>query len=395
MPHITDTDALVAEGILTAEHARIIKARSRQTMIALAINTLLAGGVAAAALGLVVLLADAAAVAATGAVFLAVGVAILGRGGAAYRMFGNAAALIGAGMLTAGATIELIDSYARSASAALLVLGAGIGLSAGAVIRHGPKAMRFAAGAVVLMGGAMHLAGLYFGLSEAGVMGVLVPFAHFYTAVLVAVVGWLIDVRAVTALAIVPFAQMLDTSTFYFHAAYVFYSPEPTLSIVQMAVLVAVCVWVMVRMPDRIGRHAGILAIMGVIVGNLCFLVGSLWGDVVGLTYWDAAHPYLDGTDWDARDAAQDAFAARTLVISDHVFAVVWAVVLAAAAIWSAHANRRGLFNASITFGAIHAYTQAFESFGDEPLAYVIGGLATIPLAWGVWQLNNRFGESA
>ena len=35
------------------------------------------------------------------------------------------------------------------------------------------------------------------------------------------------DVRLVTALAIVLFAQILDTGTFYF-GAYVFYSPEQT-----------------------------------------------------------------------------------------------------------------------------------------------------------------------
>ncbi len=40
-------------------------------------------------------------------------------------------------------------------------------------------------------------------------------------------------------------------------------------------------------------------------------------------------------------------------------------------------------------FLAIHAYTQFFESFADEPLAYAIGGLVAIPLAWGMWRLNR------
>ena len=66
-------------------------------------------------------------------------------------------------------------------------------------------------------------------------------------------------------------------------------------------------------------------------------------------------------------------------------------MLLIIAAAWSAHTNRRGIFNASMTFGAIHAYTQVFETFYDEPLAYVVGGLAAIPLAWGLWRLNNRF----
>ena len=47
------------------------------------------------------------------------------------------------------------------------------------------------------------------------------------------------------------------------------------------------------------------------------------------------------------------------------------------------------MFNTALTFAGIHAYTQLFETFGDEPLAYVIGGLAAIPLAWGLWRLDG------
>ncbi|MBT8411759.1 MAG: hypothetical protein KJP02_08180, partial [Octadecabacter sp.] len=84
-------------------------------------------------------------------------------------------------------------------------------------------------------------------------------------------------------------------------------------------------------------------------------------------------------------------FEASAITISANVYSIVWALLLALAAAWSAHTNRRGVFNAAMTFGAIHAYTQAFESFYDEPLAYVIGGLAAIPLAWGLWRLNDLF----
>ena len=59
--------------------------------------------------------------------------------------------------------------------------------------------------------------------------------------------------------------------------------------------------------------------------------------------------------------------------------------------VWAAHGANRGLFNTAMTFAAIHAYTQLFESFGDEPLVYVIGGLSAIPLAWGMWRANAYF----
>lgn len=393
MQYLANVDGLMAEGVLTAEQGLIIKARSRQAMVALAINTLLTGGIAAAALGLVMFLASAIAVAITGALFLAAGVAILRGGNPLYRMFGNAGSLIGAAMLAGGATLELVSSATPAvASLALLVLGAAAALVAGRALVAGPAGLRFIAGSVLLMGSAMHLGGLGIGVTE---FGTALPLAYLYTTVVIAAVGVLVDVRAVTAVAIAPFAQLLDTGTAYFHAAYVFYSPEPTLSILQMALLVAGCLWIAARFPPRIGRHAGILAIMGFIVANLCFLVGSLWGDVVGESFWNIAAFLPEGADYETREAVRDAFAARALVISEHVFAVVWAAVLAGAAVWAAHRNRRGLFNAAITFAAIHAYTQFFESFGIYPLAYVIGGLAAIPLAWGVWRLNDRFREAS
>lgn len=131
---------------------------------------------------------------------------------------------------------------------------------------------------------------------------------------------------------------------------------------------------------------------MAFITANLCFLVGSLWGDVVGSDIWGPGRfRWQDGADYDSYSAARDAFAASALTISANVYSIVWAVVLVAAAAWAAQTNRRGVFNAAMTFGAIHAYTQAFETFYDEPLAYVIGGLAAIPLAWGLWRLNARF----
>ena len=81
-------------------------------------------------------------------------------------------------------------------------------------------------------------------------------------------------------------------------------------------------------------------------------------------------------------------------MIHEHVYSIIWAIALGALIIWSAFSNRRGLFNAGMTMAGIHAYTQMFETFYDEPLAYVIGGLVAIPLAFGLWRLNTIwFGE--
>lgn len=391
MAHVIQTEALVEEGVITSDQGDIIARRSRQVMVSLVINSVLCFGIIAAAAGFIGLLADALAVAIVGGLFLGIGATILVKATDLYRMFGTASALIGAGMLTGGASIEILDIFGeQSGGLALMVLGLVGALAAALFNRVGPEHTGFLTGSLLLMTGAMHIGGLYLWAGSADISGIAVPMLHFYVASAIFAAGVFIDVRFITALAIVPFAQMLDTGTFYFHAMYAFYSPETTLSIVQLAVAMAICVAVAGLLTDRYRRHTHMFGIMAFIVANLCFLVGSLWGDVVGSHIWGPGfRDYSD--DYQTYRDAVDAFEASTLVISEHMYSIVWAILLILAAFWSAQTNRRGIFNAAMTFGAIHAYTQAFETFYDEPLAYVIGGLAAIPLAWGLWRLNDQF----
>ena len=390
MHAIADTERLVADGIITADQAKTIETRARETMVYLAINSILCFGIIAATGGLIAYLGTPVSVAVTGFLFLGVGLLVLGKGSEMYRMFGNAAALIGAGMLIGGASFELMDKYESLAGPVMVVGGLAIGLVAAWFLKAGRSAPRFVTGAIMLMGLAMHHGGLIFLLQHNGVAGWPVSLFYLYATATIVAAGWLTDVRVVTALAIAPFAQALDTGTFYFHAAYVFYSPESTLSIIQMALLVALCIWVAAHRPERTARHARVLAVMAFIVANLCALVGSLWGDVIGESVWGPGYSKI-GTDqtWEEWRAAQDAFRETAIFISANVYSVLWAVALAAIILWAANKTQRGLFNAALTFAGIHAYTQMFENFGEQPLAWVIGGLAAIPLAWGMWRLDQ------
>ena len=393
MAHVIQTEALVQEGVISSDQGAIIASRSRQVMVSLAINAVLCFAIIAAAAGFIGLLADALAVAIVGGLFLAVGATILVKTTDIYRMFGTASALIGAGMLSGGASIEILDKIGEGTGGLILM---GLGLVASlvtvAVHRMGTAHTGFLTGSILLMTGAMHIGGLYFWAGSADLGGYAIPMVHFYVAAVTFVVGMFIDVRFVSALAIIPFAQMLDTGTFYWSAMYAFYSPETTLSILQLLIAMGLCIAVSGALPDRYRRHSHMFGIMAFIVANLCFLVGSLFGDVVGQTIWGpgTSSYRFDGT-YEEYRAARDAFEASTLVIHEHVYSIVWAILLIIAAFWAAHTNRRGIFNAAMTFGAIHAYTQVFETFYDEPLAYVIGGLAAIPLAWGLWRLNDGF----
>ena len=388
MYYVADTGALVRDGVLDESQAEVIHARAREAMVALSLNTLLVFGIIAATLGLVFWLASPLGVAIFGVLAIAAGVAILVKGSELYRMFGNASALIGAGMLAAGAGLELVDKYEGVATPMMIALGAGMTAIAGYAFTKAAPHLRFATGAVTLMGVALTIGGIYFGATFYEVSGLALPAIHLLVFAMLVAAGLFVDLRLVTALAIVPFSQALETGTFYYHAMYAFYSPEPTFSILQMGALIAACLWLGHKAAPRVKRQTGILAIMAFVVANLCFLVGSLWGDVLGETMWG---PVYESQGYDVYAAERDAFRAAAIHISEHVFSIVWAVLLAGAAFWAAMGNKRGLFNTAITFGGIHAYTQMFESFGDEPLAYVIGGLAAIPLAWGLWRLNDRF----
>ncbi|WP_368185300.1 hypothetical protein [Aestuariibius sp. HNIBRBA575] len=390
MTHVIQTETLVGEGVLTQAQADIIKSRSRDLMTGLIINALLCGGIIAAAMGFVAWLADPFVVAISGAAFLGLGVFIL-RGRDMLHMFGQASALIGAGMLGVGGAIEAFNQLPDE-DAGLLLTGAG-GLATlvfGYLFFKTRQSGRFVMGAIMLLAAGIHLFG--FGTITSLAEDPSMIFLNIYATILVFGLGMFVNVRFLTALAIIPFAQILETSTTYWHAAYVFYSPEPTLTILQMTALMLVCLILAPHLNERYRRHTGQIAIMAFIVANLSFLVGSLFGDHVGQTLWGPIRNDMNWSDW--HDAI-DVWQANAFEITEHVYSIIWAIGLIGIAIFAALTTRRGFFNAALTFGAIHAYTQMFESFYNQPLAYVIGGLAAIPLAWSIWRLNGWFSSRA
>ncbi|MEO1679663.1 MAG: hypothetical protein AAFU80_16090 [Pseudomonadota bacterium] len=394
MYYVADADRLLREGVLSETQIDVLRAQARETMMKLGINTLLTGGIIAATLGLIFWLAAPLPVALIGMLGLLGGLAALWKGGETLRFFGNAATLIGAGLLLGGAGFELVGKYQAIAGPTMLALGGAVATLFGLAYRSPRLTSRFACGSICLMGVALHLSGLAFLAEHNYWTGWPLAMSSLYAAIAVAAAGIVTNVRAVTALAIVPFAQVLSTSTSYWHAAYAFYSPESTLTILQMSLLTAAGIWAAAKLPERIGRHGAILAIMAAIVANLAALVGSLWGDRVGEYLWGPGYYRWRRQEWESYDAyaaARDAFYEAALYIPEGVYSVLWAIALAAAIFYAAHTARRGLFNTAVTFAGIHAYTQMFESFGDEPLAFVVGGLAAIPLAWGLWQLDQRW----
>ncbi|MCT4557956.1 MAG: hypothetical protein N4A61_07850 [Pelagimonas sp.] len=394
MAILVDTQQLLREERISQDLSDLMHERSRALMVSLAINAILTFGILCATGGLIFWLASPVPVAVVGAALLALGYGISARASDTYAMFGSAALLIGAGMLIGGASLELVSTYPDIAGPIMIPAGALVAWISDRALQTGGVTGPFVQGSVLLMGLAAHLTGLGHMIYLAELGGWVPPLFYLYASAALALAGWRIDVRLITALAIIPFAQALDTGTFYFHAAYVFYSPESTLSILQLSGLVALMIWLSPRLTERHARHSRTLGTLGLIVANLCALVGSLWGDWVGETIWGpGASRWRSDMDYDTWNAARDTYRETALFLSDSAYTIGWAVILMALIAWSAMRNHRAVFNTSLTFAGIHAYTQVFESFYDQPLAYVLGGLAAIPLAWGIWQLDQKMSQ--
>ena len=391
MQWLVDIDAAVADGTFTADAGGELKRRARAAMVAYAINLALFGGVVMVIGGAAAWLEDRRALAALGAALAAAGSLALVRGGPGARLVANATALIGA-TLALGAFASLMFE----GRAERVFVGTAIGLPAIALgwtmRRSAPETLSVLGGWILLLGAGVHVAGVLTTESELG----LEWLALLYAGAVVIACGAILDVRFVTATAMVPLAAALSSRTFYEHASYGVAIYEATLTILQMSLIAALALVVSLRFAERLARHARILGQLALIWANMAFWIGSLWGDWVGFYLWGprwkAVTAGLEG--WRSRReawrAAVDAFEAQTLVIPADAFAAIWALGILAVGAWGALTARRAVLNISVTFGAIHFYTQYFERLEATPEAVIIAGVIAILAAWALWAFNRR-----
>lgn len=386
MTHVVDIEGLRADGWLDERQAREIVRRSRAAMVGLAINSVLIAGILLATTGLVFWLSDALAVAVAGSAFLAVGLFFLSKAKPDFRMFGNAASVLGAGMLLGGLAIEMMRAHVELADPVLIVTGAAVGGLSALGVHKGPPNARFAAGTILLMGVALHLYGL--GNAMAGLPAGLRAPLFLYAAALIAAAGVFLDVRLVTAFAILPLTGMLGVKDGHVEFGFLFSLTEETLTILMMAGVAALSLFVSPGRAPRERRHALTLAMLALITVNLCFLLGSWLGDGVGQLFlerpvWD------DALGLEVNREALRTYGRGLFFIPEEMFIVTWTVVLVATAFWAGRRSQRGVFNTAIVFGAIHLATQVLEDRWDEPAAWALIGLALIPLAWSMWRVNQ------
>jgi hypothetical protein len=308
-----DISKLVETGKLTPEEADKLKALAAHDTGSLGVNILIGFGVVAIAAGAVALVPTPLTAVSLGVALLLVGCAIVLNRMQQWMLFGQICLVIGALMFGGG----------------VMVYGAG---------------------------------------SLASVLIVTVAFA---LAAVAARSGLLM------ALSVLAASACLGASTGYSHALYSLTIFEPTLTVMLFSALALFAYHASKRLPADYEHLAITAARTSLLLINLGFWIGSLWGD-----------PLMLLRSMNAKDVSL-AFT-TSAIIPAAVFSILWAIALLGAGIWAVQVNRRWLVNLVAVFGGIHFYTQWFERLGATPLSVLLGGMVMLASAVALWMFNRR-----
>jgi len=160
------------------------------------------------------------------------------------------------------------------------------------------------------------------------------------------------------ALSVLSIAQITGAGTEYFTASYTIWVSSPLVTIVIFSALAFLLYYLS---SSILSRYENILITgsrTSVLVANLGFWVGSIWG----------------GGD---------------LEVSPELISIAWALALIGFAVWGWRANRRCVVIVSSTFGAIYFYSQWFTILEMEPASVVIGGVIAIGIGIGIKRLDS------
>jgi hypothetical protein len=264
--------------------------------------------------------------------------------------------LIGFGVVAvSGAAILLVPGPTTLIVIGLFALVAGLVL-----LRIGPEQWKVLANICILVGALMTGLGI-----TAEAKGSLVSILSV-TAIL-AVAGIFARSTLLAVLATLMLSSSIGAMTGYFHASYFIVIQEPIITVILFSILSIGLYQLSKILSAEYERIAIASSRTGVFLVNFGFWVGSLWGD---------------------RSETGD------VIISDSIFAVLWAVALLATAIWAWKRNRRWVLNTIAVFGGIHFYTQWFENLGASPGAVLAAGLLVLVFAVGLRSLNMKMGEN-
>jgi hypothetical protein len=267
--------------------------------------------------------------------------------------------LIGFGVVaTAGGALALLQSAAASIPLGLILAAAGVSLLTYYAKKWGVL------GSILLLVGSTTAAGGIIVLTKGSVLGFLLVTLLCLGGAVMARSGLLV---AMAALAL---AGTAGAATAYDHATYAVIIQRPTVTVILFGVLSWAAYMFSLRLGGDYERLALVFARTSLLLVNLGFWVGSLWGDSL----------------WYQRDV-WNFHSGR--VVPDWVFVVGWAIGLITTAVWAMRKNRRWVVNLLTVFGAIHFYSQYFERLGASPGTVLVAGLVALGIALAIVRYNK------
>lgn len=162
------------------------------------------------------------------------------------------------------------------------------------------------------------------------------------------------------ALSVLQLGVALGSGTAYAEAMYVLWVQQPSISIIVLSAVTLALFFLSGQLDAAYERLCIIGARTAILMINLAFLVGSLFGD-------------------------------QTAKIPAPAFSIVWAILLVGVGIWGVYVNRRWVVNAAAIFAGLHFYTQWFEYLGATPVSVLGGGVLLIAFGLGLRWLNARW----
>lgn len=269
--------------------------------------------------------------------------------------------LIGFGVLaTVGGAQALLPSGLTAIVLGLAVAAGGVVLSRNYAREWGLLgAMLLAVGAILASGGIVYLA-------DGSYLGFLASTVLFLAA---AIVGRNQPLAAVSVLSL---AATVGGAIAGDEATYLLTFRQPAVTVVLFSLLGLIAFRLSDRLSEAYRGLALIFARTSLIVVNLGFWVGSLWGDSL----------WRQRNDWD--------FGGGEL-IPDWAFAIGWVVGLVALGIWAHRAQRRWAVNLAIMFGVFLFYTEFFRYVGGHAASFLIAGVLAIGFAFAIFRYNRRW----
>jgi hypothetical protein len=239
------------------------------------------------------------------------------------------------------------------------VIGSMVGMVGLGMILTGQRSWAVFAN-ICLLSGALILAGGIIALTKG------TPLTFFGITLLFSATAILARSGLLMALAVIALSAALGASTTYWHATYSLGIQQPLLTIVLFSALALGLYHLSKRLKADLERLAIIAARTALLLINLGFWIGSLWGDRLRFLGPDAGFG-----------------------IPAWIFSILWVVAIVGAGSWAARANRPWVLNLAAVFGAIHFYTQWFERLGATPLSVLVAGVVTLGSAVALWKYNQ------